>query len=150
MPETVTTHQREETQRLAAEVATRLAKVHRDRAAVVTLHGELGAGKTTFTQGLLAAFGVSELVTSPTFMLVHRYPLTGKFSNAYHVDAYRLGEKAELQSLGLEEALADPDNLIVVEWPEIGGATFVPTVDITFAHGATPDERTITVNWPTP
>lgn len=148
MPETVTTHQREETQRLAAKVAARLTEIARARAAVVTLRGELGAGKTTFAQGLLAAFGVTDSVTSPTFMLVHRYPVNvGGFTNAYHVDAYRLGQQAELDGLGLTEVLADPENLVVVEWPEIGAATFTPTVDVQLGHGATENERTITVDW---
>lgn len=147
MPETVTTHQREETQRLAAEVAQRLLTTPREHAAVVTLRGDLGTGKTTFSQGLLGALGVSDSVTSPTYMLVHRYPMTGAFTNAYHVDAYRLGMQAELDALGLEEALADPKSLVIIEWPEIGGKQFVPTVDVALHHGTTEDERIITVSW---
>lgn len=147
MPETVTTHQREETQRLAAEVASRLAATPREHAAVVTLRGELGAGKTTFAQGLLASLGVTDSVTSPTFMLVHHYPMTGAFANAYHVDAYRLGQQAELDGLELEEPLADPKSLVIVEWPEIGGALFESTVDVHLAHGATEAERLVTITW---
>lgn len=148
MPETVITHERTETQRLAADVAARLAALPRDRAAIVTLRGELGAGKTTFAQGLLKALGVDDNVTSPTFMLVHRYPLSvGGFSNAYHVDAYRLSKDAEVAGLGLDEALADPASLLLVEWPEIGGSLFTPLLDVQLAHGASEDERSITVTW---
>jgi tRNA threonylcarbamoyladenosine biosynthesis protein TsaE len=147
MPETVTTHQREETLSLAARVAEKLASIPRDRAAVVTLRGELGSGKTTFTQGLLGALGVEGVIASPTFMLLHRYPLTGAFSNAYHVDAYRLMKTEELETLGLTEALADPTNLIVVEWPEVGGELFGPTLDVQLSHGSHEGERVITLDW---
>ena len=147
MPETVTTHSREETQQIAAEVAAHLATLQRDRAVVVTLRGDLGAGTTTFTQGLLAALGVEDNVTSPTFVLMQRYPLTGTFGDAYHLDAYRLGDAVELDALGLADALLDPRNLVIVEWPEVGGGLFVPHVDVQLGHGAHADERTVTVDY---
>jgi tRNA threonylcarbamoyladenosine biosynthesis protein TsaE len=150
MPGTVTTHSREETQQLAAEVAARLSALPRTGSCVVTLRGELGAGKTTFTQGLLRALGITDSVTSPTFMLVHRYPLSsGGFTDAYHVDAYRLAASAELGALGLDAALADPASLVIVEWPEVGGSLFTPVLDVALAHGETPEERTITLDWRT-
>ncbi len=143
---TVTTHSREETQALAAEVATGLAHAPHDRATVLTLRGDLGAGKTTFTQGLLRALGVTENVTSPTFVLVQRYALsTPAFDNAYHIDAYRLGAAVELETLGLSEPLTDKRALLIVEWPEVGSDLFIPTIDVAIAHGTIPEERTITV-----
>lgn len=148
MPAPVITNSPEETRALAAEVAARLARTALDRAAVVTLRGDLGAGKTAFAQGLLAALGVEDPVTSPTFVLVQRYPLEdGLFADAYHVDAYRLASADDLAAIGMEEVLADPMNLVVVEWPEVGGDLFDPAVDVALSHGATSDQRSVAVDW---
>lgn len=147
MPVTVITHSREETQQIAADIAARLQELPHDRAVVVTLRGELGAGKTTFTQGLLAALGVTDTVASPTFILMQRYPLTGSFDNAQHLDAYRLTNASSLDTLGLPEILRNPRNLVIVEWPEIGGSLFQPHLDIALEHGSTEHERSITTTW---
>lgn len=147
MPAPVTTYSKEETQRLAAEAAERIASLPRTRAAVVTLRGELGAGKTTFTQGFLDALGVTDPVTSPTFVLMQRYPLAGAFENAYHLDAYRLMQAEDLDGLGLAETLADPRNLVIVEWPEVGGDLFGPTLDVRIAHGDDETQRHLTFDW---
>jgi len=147
MNETVT-HSPDETQELATAVADGLLAAKLDRASVVTLRGDLGAGKTTFAQGLLRALGVSDRVTSPTFVLMQRYPLAaGSFKDAYHVDAYRLMRTDDLASLGLDAVLADPKNLVIVEWPEVGGSLFEPTADVALAHGAHPEERRISLTW---
>lgn len=147
MPETVITRSADETRRLATEAAGRLATLPRTSAAVVTLRGELGAGKTTFTQGFLSALGVDEPVSSPTFMLVHRYSLTGPFRDAYHVDAYRLNHASDLATLGLADAAADPTNVMLVEWPDIAADLLRPTLDVSFAHGSDESERRITLSW---
>jgi tRNA threonylcarbamoyladenosine biosynthesis protein TsaE len=148
MQETTTTRSARETQELASSVAARLRDTHLSRAAVVTLRGDLGAGKTTFTQGLLRALGVAEPVTSPTFVLVQRYPVsTPPFTNAYHVDAYRLTKAADLDALELGEPLKDPSNVIVIEWPEVGADAFTPTVDLAFSHGPDPEVRDVTATW---
>lgn len=147
MPETVTTHDSAGTRLLASEAAKRLASLPRDRAAVVTLRGDLGAGKTTFTQGFLSAFGIDEPVTSPTFMLMHRYPLSVSFKDAYHLDAYRLAHQADVATLGLEALIADPANLVLIEWPEVADALMRPALDVRIAHGATESERVITLAW---
>ena len=92
---------------------------------VVALIGELGAGKTTFTQAAAKALGVEETVNSPTFVIekIYQLPLDSargenKFSRLVHIDAYRLKAAGELYSLGWYELIADPSNLIIVEWPE--------------------------------
>lgn len=79
---------------------------------VLVLSGDLGAGKTTFTQGLAIGMGITEPVTSPTFVIsrVHR----GTGPSLVHVDAYRLGSLAELEDLDLEADLAE--SVVAVEW----------------------------------
>lgn len=92
------------------------------KAQVFCLEGDLGAGKTTFTQGLLEGLGAEGPYTSPTFLIMKHYevkiqnPKT-KVQNIYHFDAYRVGEE-DILSLGWEELVSDPENVIIVEWPE--------------------------------
>ena len=81
---------------------------------VLVLSGDLGAGKTTFTQGLAQGLGIDEPVTSPTFVISRVHPNPGAGLSLVHVDAYRLGSFAELEDLDLE---ADLDRaVVVVEW----------------------------------
>lgn len=88
-------------------------------ATVVTLSGELGAGKTTFAQGIARALGVEEVVTSPTYVIEKIYTLSGqKWERLVHIDAYRLKSAHELEVLGWKELLLDAGNLVVLEWPE--------------------------------
>jgi tRNA threonylcarbamoyladenosine biosynthesis protein TsaE len=90
-----------------------------DRATVVGLSGELGAGKTTFTQALATKLGVSSEVVSPTFVIMKRYPTKHPlFSTLIHIDAYRLENAEELAHLGFETWCNTPKTLIVIEWPE--------------------------------
>lgn len=91
---------------------------HKDAATVITLSGDLGAGKTAFVKGVAKAFGVHEHVTSPTFVIMKIYPLDGVFKKLVHIDAYRLKGEHHLKVLGWEELLKDPHNLICIEWPE--------------------------------
>ena len=83
---------------------------------LVTLSGELGAGKTTFIGGLSRGWGSSDQVTSPTFVLVNEYRRPDGL-RLWHLDAYRLGSGQEALDLGLDDLLAG-DGLMVVEWPE--------------------------------
>jgi tRNA threonylcarbamoyladenosine biosynthesis protein TsaE len=90
-----------------------------NRATIVALSGDLGAGKTTFVQGIAEALGVLEQVTSPTFVIEKIYTLEGRqFKHLIHIDAYRLKEAHELEVLGWNEIAADSTNLILIEWPE--------------------------------
>jgi tRNA threonylcarbamoyladenosine biosynthesis protein TsaE len=94
--------------------------------AVLYLQGELGAGKTTCVRSLLRALGVTGLVRSPTYTLVETYPLATL--TCVHVDLYRLQSLTEVDELGLRD-LVGPGSLIMVEWPERGGAA-VPPADL--------------------
>ncbi|WAH66258.1 tRNA (adenosine(37)-N6)-threonylcarbamoyltransferase complex ATPase subunit type 1 TsaE [Xanthomonas hortorum] len=97
----------------------------RPATAMVQLHGDLGAGKSTLARALLRALGVSGPIRSPTYTLVERYPLsTG--DEAWHLDLYRIGHAGELDFLGLDEGSA---SLWLVEWPE-RGAGALPPVDL--------------------
>ncbi len=86
---------------------------------VIGLSGDLGAGKTAFTQGLAKALGVKSIVNSPTFVLMKVYEAQHKvIKTLVHIDAYRLDEGSNLEALGIEEYMADPQTLVVVEWVE--------------------------------
>ena len=88
-------------------------------ATIVALQGDLGAGKTAFTQGIARALGVGETVTSPTFVLEKVYRLEGHaFQRLVHIDAYRLEGVDELRQLGWDELVQDSGTLICVEWAE--------------------------------
>jgi tRNA threonylcarbamoyl adenosine modification protein YjeE len=93
-------------------LASRLAAFV-SRADFIALYGELGAGKTTFAQGLLPALGVTDAVTSPTYGLVHGYSVAGR--SIYHCDFYRL-KPGEEEETGLREMCAE--GAVVAEWPE--------------------------------
>ena len=89
---------------------------------VITLQGELGAGKTTLVRGLLQALGHEGEVPSPSFAIVQPYeelPLP-----VFHADLYRLEHPDELQELGLDDILSD--GALIVEWPEKAGAAIWP------------------------
>ena len=84
-------------------------------ATLVTLKGELGAGKTTFTKAVAKALGVKEIVNSPTFVLEKIYLLDGQpFKRLIHIDAYRLSKGSDLAPLGFDELMKNADNLIVL------------------------------------
>lgn len=85
---------------------------------VISLAGDLGAGKTTLAQAVCAGYGVREPVTSPTFALVHQY--TAPKSPVYHLDLYRIQRPSELVNLGWDEIVTS-HALVIIEWPERAG-----------------------------
>lgn len=94
---------------------------------VITLDGDLGAGKTTLAKAICSGYGVTGDVTSPTFALVHVYDAPR--SAVYHVDLYRLDSPKDLQNIGWDD-LVQADALLIIEWPERAGdllpATHLP------------------------
>ena len=100
--------------------------------AVIYLHGELGAGKTTCVRSLLRALGVAGLIRSPTYTLVEAYPLPG--INCVHVDLYRLAGPDAVEELGLRDYLGS-DCLLLVEWPARGGSALpLPDLVLTLTY----------------
>ena len=123
----------EETWELAKKLAAELRPGD-----VVCLEGDLGAGKTTFTQGLAAAMGVPGRVNSPTFCIVqeHRRQSTAVVGNRLlvHMDLYRLHGEDDVIAIGWEDYLAE-GAILVVEWPERAGTLIPPDArHIVFTH----------------
>lgn len=88
-------------------------------ATLVTLSGDLGAGKTTLVQTLGQILGVTETITSPTFVVMKQYPITHEqFDTLVHIDAYRFETEAEAGPLNLAALFTTPRTLICLEWPE--------------------------------
>ncbi|HVS79946.1 MAG TPA: tRNA (adenosine(37)-N6)-threonylcarbamoyltransferase complex ATPase subunit type 1 TsaE [Candidatus Paceibacterota bacterium] len=106
-----------ETQLLARQFVDGLAPGHSAR--IVALYGDLGSGKTSFAQGVASCLKVGEQVQSPTYVIEKIYKTKhSAFKKLVHIDAYRLESSKELEKLGWRDLIADPDNLILVEWPE--------------------------------
>ena len=108
----------------ATEALGRALARTRPPRAVVHLHGDLGAGKSTLARALLRELGVQGPIRSPTYTLLERYPVPG--GEAWHLDLYRIGNAGELDFLGLD---GDEAALWLVEWPERGAAA-LPAPDL--------------------
>ena len=107
-----------ETEKIAKEFLVKISSTSK-LATVVALSGELGAGKTAFTQAIAKHLGIKRKVNSPTFVVMRRYSFKHKnFKNLFHLDAYRLKNEKELLYLGWDDIIADPEHLIFIEWPE--------------------------------
>jgi len=123
-----------ETKKLGEKLAKEIAISHKPyaarrkayglrRAFVVKLDGEVGAGKTTFTQGFAKGLGIKETPKSPTFVIMRIYKLNKsnrsdkivEFENFIHIDAYRITSK-DLKSLGWNELVSGQQNIILIEW----------------------------------
>ncbi len=106
---------------IAKELLVKVASTNKDTATVLSLSGDLGAGKTTLTQELAKELGIKEKVSSPTFVLMKIYNTKNKkyfFKKLIHIDAYRIEKNDKLDFLRLHDFLAEKENLIIVEWPE--------------------------------
>lgn len=131
---------------LANEAATVSMGTHLagliDKGVVIYLHGDLGAGKTTLTRGIVQGCGHNGKVKSPTYTLVEPYELVR--GNVYHFDLYRLGDPEELEFMGIRDYFST-DSICIVEWPEKGGE-FIPVPDLNITLSYTGNERKIIIN----
>ena len=120
MKSTHTTKSTAQTKQLGVRFAKEVArKGPGTRALVICLQGELGSGKTTFLQGFAKGLGIKEKILSPTFVLMKNFKIPSKrsFHAFYHIDCYRLQGQRDLMTLGFGEIVADPRNIVAIEWP---------------------------------
>ena len=139
--QTFYTSSKEETQEVAEKFATQLIPGD-----VLCFYGDLGAGKTTFIQGLVRGLGVTKRIVSPTFILMRSY-VTDKngIQMFYHADLYRLTKEAEVEGTGLLEALEESDAVVAIEWPDrMGSVLPASRYDITLIPEGE-DKRKITI-----
>ncbi len=117
---------------------------------IICLYGNLGAGKTTFTQGFCENFGVEDYVQSPTFVIMKVYETKNhkKIKQIYHIDAYRLQNNIEiLNDLCLQDILGKKNNIIIIEWPENISQILknYKTINIKFKPGKNLNQRKILI-----
>jgi tRNA threonylcarbamoyladenosine biosynthesis protein TsaE len=134
----ITTHGEQETIAAGKTFAARLAP-----GSVVALFGDLGAGKTRFIKGICEGLGTQKHVSSPTFTIVHEYPVAGGM--VYHFDFYRVRSVQEIIDLGFEDYLR-PDSICLIEWAEKGQSLLPPVrFDVYMELGKNQDTRTIRI-----
>lgn len=140
----IATKSKQETQLLGKKIARGIvvaiagARSPKAGARVIALHGNLGAGKTTFVQGLAKGFGIAASPKSPTFIILQIFPVRTKGRSGWalaHLDAWRIKKARELELLGIRKLFRDPKAIVVIEWPEkIKNILPKDTVWIHFRH----------------
>tara|TARA_Y100000746_G_scaffold164716_1_gene142112 strand:+ start:3515 stop:3958 length:444 start_codon:yes stop_codon:yes gene_type:complete len=126
MTKLIVTSNENETMAAGRELAKEILGIQSDRSIIIFLEGELGAGKTTFTKGILKGFDYQELVKSPTYNLVEIHET--KNHKVFHFDLYRISEPIELEEIGIEEYLKELGSVSIFEWPKNGEAV-LPSPD---------------------
>lgn len=114
---------KKEIPKISEKILDKIIKMKKDKARIVALSGNLGAGKTTLTQELGKQLGIKENIISPTFVIMKIYKINSSkyksyFKQLVHIDAYRLESSNELLKIGWKELEGDKRNLIIIEWPE--------------------------------
>ncbi len=134
----------QQTQQIGEEFGRHLAP-----GTLIALYGDLGAGKTTFVQGLAKGLGINKRIISPTFVLIREHGIMNhelKINKFYHVDLYRIESEKDIEGLGLEEILSDKNAIVAIEWADKLGAKLPKErVDIYFEN-LEGDKRKITMD----
>ena|ERR1051326_4079011 len=136
-----------DTQKIAQNLAQKIlaGMPGRAHATTITLRGELGAGKTTFTQGFARGLGIGEQPKSPTFLLAKQYAIPGTSYSLWHLDCYRLTDHRDLVTLDLHTLFSDPRNILLIEWPErINDGVPREHIEVRLTHNG-PTQRGITI-----
>ena len=126
MNRVIVTSSENETISAGEELAREIKEIKSDKSIVIFLEGELGAGKTTFTKGILKGFNYEELVKSPTYNLVEIHET--KNHKVFHFDLYRISEPIELEEIGIDEYLKELKSVSIFEWPK-NGESILPSPD---------------------
>ena len=110
--------------KVAKELLKKVSRIKTNKARIIAMSGDLGAGKTTLTQEISKELGVKKSVVSPTFVIMKIYKTNSSqddfksIKKLIHIDAYRLEGSKELEKIGWSDLYNDKDNLIIIEWPE--------------------------------
>src|SRR3989344_3441 len=135
-------------EKLACEIMIEVGLLSLKKTAlVVSLEGELCAGKTTFTQGFAKGLGIKENPRSPTFVIMRAYEIknSDRFANFIHIDAYRIASK-DMKTLGWDEFSKKPGNIILIEWGNrIKNILPKKSLIISFGHIGHKDKRLIRI-----
>jgi tRNA threonylcarbamoyladenosine biosynthesis protein TsaE len=118
-----------------AAVVARLARA----GDIIVLAGEMGAGKTAFAQGFGRELGVVEVITSPTFTLVHSYPCPGGRLTLHHADIYRLDRTGDVDELALHE-LAEFGGIVLVEWGDVAAGALGDHLEVRLGFDDSSDD----------
>lgn len=124
-----------ETKKIAKMFLAKILKkgIRGQDALVVGLKGDLGTGKTIFTQAVAKYLGIKNKIRSPTFVVIKKYPIKlKKYKFLFHIDAYRLKNEKELLHLGWKEIINNKEHLVFIEWPE--NVTKVVPSNAKFVH----------------
>lgn len=110
---------------ISQKLIDKIFSLAKNKAMIIGLSGDLGAGKTTLTKEIAKQLGIKENIISPTFVIMKIYEINpnskfySKFKKLVHIDAYRLESYLELLNIGWDKIINDKNNLIILEWPEM-------------------------------
>lgn len=153
-PNKIITKSATETKKIGERLAKEILNYRGSTSIVVSLEGELGAGKTTFTQGFAKGLGIKENPRSPTFVLMRVYRLNKSnpstrnidFKNLIHIDAYRIISK-DLKSFGWKNLVKNKENIILIEWGN-RVSKILPrgAIKVKLKHGGLAHERALEIS----